>query len=285
MTKTTKTAIFGIFAAALLAVSPWAFADEFKKIGNWEVSDKADPISDEFTAYATSNSVAPDNQLNFPYGDVKAWWGVGCDISGSKWTYIGFSNLSSLDDKLRARWGDKSYTHRISISDDVVHFNNDMRIIDLLKSSSNVIIGIDWFQDREAFFTWDLTGSNQAINESFMRCKMESDRLIVAKTDVHAVDKSGNTALHNAALDGHTGVVKGLLAKGANVNAANNTGSTSLYNAALNGHAEVIKALLSSGADPDIANNYGKTAWDKIKGKKKLELIFNQILEERKVKQ
>src|SRR5262245_851364 len=63
-----------------------------------------------------------------------------------------------------------------------------------------------------------------------------------------------------AARDGHTEVVKKLLASGANVNMKTKDGSTPLINASLNGHTEVVKALLGAGADINAKDMASRTA-------------------------
>ena len=58
-------------------------------------------------------------------------------------------------------------------------------------------------------------------------------------------------ALGAAAYNGHTAVVRSLLAAGANPNATNDIDETALAYAAENGHIEVVKLMLAKGADPN----------------------------------
>ena len=59
----------------------------------------------------------------------------------------------------------------------------------------------------------------------------------------------GSTALMAAADGGRTGVIKQLIASGADVNHSNETGSTALMAASAKGHLEAVKALVSAGAN------------------------------------
>ena len=68
-----------------------------------------------------------------------------------------------------------------------------------------------------------------------------------------------NRTLHVAALNGHVGEVKALLAKGADKDSRNARGQTPLYIAAKEGHLGVVNALLAEGADKTIAANDGAT--------------------------
>ena len=118
----------------------------------------------------------------------------------------------------------------------------------------------------------------------------EIAELLTLDADV-LVDINGRTALHIAAERGRAEVAKVLIAWWAEqhllpwisrffLNAMDKYGNTALYVAAYKGHAEVAKVLLVNGANPDLENKDGKTAWDMIKGKKKMEFVFNKALEE-----
>lgn len=84
--------------------------------------------------------------------------------------------------------------------------------------------------------------------------------------DVNDQDNAGNTALHEAALNGHLDVVKLLTKNGANVNIQSFEmfKDTPLIDASANGHLDVVKYLLSHGADPTICNAKGLTAYESI---------------------
>ena len=101
-----------------------------------------------------------------------------------------------------------------------------------------------------------------------------------AGMDVNASDDSGNTSLHLAADLGHVQVVKALINLESDVNAKNNDGWTALHKVAKAGHIKIATILLINDANPDIENNDGDTAWDLIKGKKRMEFVFNEALKE-----
>ena len=66
---------------------------------------------------------------------------------------------------------------------------------------------------------------------------------------VEARDDDGSTPLIDASFYGHAGIVKALLAAGADVNAAINNGETALIFACYFGHLEAARALVASGAN------------------------------------
>lgn len=88
-------------------------------------------------------------------------------------------------------------------------------------------------------------------------------RLVEAGAEVDARSEHGGTALHAAALGGHSEIAQLLLARGADVNAENHQGMTPFF-AALsdqNGgpHGDLAKWLVDAGADPDLPLRNGAT--------------------------
>jgi len=81
-------------------------------------------------------------------------------------------------------------------------------------------------------------------------------------------DADGRTALHWAALCGHTGAVETLLHARCAVDARDDSNCTPLHWAAYNGHVGAVKALLARGADKTLRNNEGKTPleWARQRG-------------------
>lgn len=73
--------------------------------------------------------------------------------------------------------------------------------------------------------------------------------LLKHRAQVGAVDAGQRTALHQAALAGHVGIVDALLHAGALVQARDSQGRTPLLDAARSGRIGVVDALLEAGAD------------------------------------
>ncbi|KAI8933179.1 hypothetical protein NX059_009817 [Plenodomus lindquistii] len=103
--------------------------------------------------------------------------------------------------------------------------------------------------------------------ESFLSEVSDKTKLSKPELLTKAVDPySKNSALHYAAANGHTDVIKLLFASStekpapAFINAINNAGNTSLHWAALNGHLESVKVLVEAGADVTIINKAGHDA-------------------------
>jgi ankyrin repeat protein len=78
-------------------------------------------------------------------------------------------------------------------------------------------------------------------------------KLMVETYDVE-VNKTGWTALHYAATNGHDDIVKYLIEHAAYIDAESPNGTTPLMMAAMNGHITTVKLLLDEGADMDLRN-------------------------------
>ncbi|WP_149183971.1 ankyrin repeat domain-containing protein [Streptomyces sp. TRM49041] len=87
-------------------------------------------------------------------------------------------------------------------------------------------------------------------------------RLLRSGAPAEATDEEGGTVLYTAAVQGRAGIVRLLLAAGADPERGSGEGGGDLplCGAACNGHTEAVRALLAAGAWPDQREEFGFTA-------------------------
>ncbi|KAF2734617.1 ankyrin [Polyplosphaeria fusca] len=111
----------------------------------------------------------------------------------------------------------------------------------------------------------DTAELDKYLSELSTQTKHAKADLVAAAVDPY----SNNTALHYAAANGHSDVIKVALSYNADddkaptpalINALNGAGNTPLHWAAVNGHLQCVKMLIQSGADVTIINAAGHDA-------------------------
>ena len=106
------------------------------------------------------------------------------------------------------------------------------------------------FSDKKSFLA---TGTNAVFNLARSDNAEALARLLDAKPRlVNERDADGTTPLFWAASAGATNTLRLLITRGATVNATNRTGLTALGNAAANNQPAAVWTLLEAGADPNL---------------------------------
>eukprot|EP01064_Diplonema_japonicum_P038434 TRINITY_DN9316_c0_g1_i1.p1 TRINITY_DN9316_c0_g1~~TRINITY_DN9316_c0_g1_i1.p1 ORF type:complete len:314 (+),score=63.16 TRINITY_DN9316_c0_g1_i1:167-1108(+) len=77
--------------------------------------------------------------------------------------------------------------------------------------------------------------------------------------DPNALDSTGSTPLHNAAFNGHIGVMSELLSHGAHPNTKEGMQGQTALHAAAYGEEEAVSLLLQHGADTTVKDDQGRT--------------------------
>jgi ankyrin repeat protein len=110
--------------------------------------------------------------------------------------------------------------------------------------------------------------SDADMNEEFAMAAKHGDMgrvqaLLQQGANVNAVDRQfGATALMWAAHEGHTDIVRLLLASGASIDAQQSLGRTALWYTAQQGRIGPAEILIAAGANVDLASKDGKTPRD-----------------------
>src|SRR5690606_2766061 len=104
--------------------------------------------------------------------------------------------------------------------------------------------------------------------------------LLKFKARVAATGRTGRTALHEAALAGHAGIVAALLAAGADPHRADQAGRTPWLEAARGLHLEVLEQLLAAGVDVAATDAEGRNALGLAAGAERASLpLVRRLLE------
>jgi ankyrin repeat protein len=110
------------------------------------------------------------------------------------------------------------------------------------------------------------SANNHAYKSAYVHAQVEKSTSVSefqshdesVLTDINCRNQSGATALHFAAMFGHSNIVRTLIEYGASVNACADNGSTPLHWAAGSGHTDTVLMLLQHGADATLRS----TTWN-----------------------
>lgn len=147
----------------------------------WNTFTSKDKMTGELSYYANSPVAIPTNQMSFPYSDVTAWMGVGCDKNG-EWVYVGFKgslNLANTETQdghnlisTRIKWNDAVEQVLLSQewSSDFLHFNEDAPALVKIQNSKTAMLELQWHGQQPTYFEFSLNGSSKAIGEIKAKC-------------------------------------------------------------------------------------------------------------------
>lgn len=153
-----------------------------KPTSKWSTSVSVDEMTGSKQAFANSVRVSPTRQMQFPYSDVKAWLGVGCD-GDSEWAYFGFSTAPNLTNEntesgydiidARIKWDDEIQQTRLTQEwgERFIGFGYDEGAISKITSSSTVLLELSWHGEGNVNFRFPLKGSAAALNEMRSKCR------------------------------------------------------------------------------------------------------------------
>lgn len=105
----------------------------------------------------------------------------------------------------------------------------------------------------------DLLG-NTALHWAVETGQVETVKLLLENhAEIDTLNNDGLSPLLQATIRRDLGILLTLLDKGVNVNQVSTNGGTALHTAAGNGYTEIVRALLHDSADPRIKNHDGDT--------------------------
>jgi len=148
---------------------------------SWTTSSSTDKMTGKKSAYASSPRENPTKRMSFPYSDVQAWLGVGCD-GESEWVYFGFNNAPNLSNdetedgynliRTRVKWDDE--IENVSLTQDwgakFIHFRDDSSAISKIAASNKALLELQWHGQQSTYFEFSLNGSSKALSEIRGKC-------------------------------------------------------------------------------------------------------------------
>jgi TonB family protein len=167
-------------------------------LAQWTTTTSKDQMSGNVEAYAVSQSVNPTKTMRFPYSDVRAWLGVGCD-GAHEWAYVGFSSTPVVTDdvtrdgynqvRTRIKWDDtiESVTFTQPWGASALHFLDDGSVIVKLAASNTVLLELPWYGEGPVYFRFSLNGSTAALSEMRKICEPRRKQL-QAEQEQHPAD-------------------------------------------------------------------------------------------------
>lgn len=158
----------------------------------WRTSTDTDKMTGDKSSYAVNNWSVPTERMSFPYSDVIANIGIGCDKSSS-WIYLVFSHVPNLS-RTETRNGYNRIESRIKFDDKVetvtltqdwgskfIHFLDREYVINKVKKSKKMLIEFDWYENGLTYFEFNLEGADEAINSIYSTCDYKTVKEEVKK--------------------------------------------------------------------------------------------------------
>lgn len=152
----------------------------------WSHATTKDELTGKPEAFAFSPAVGPETKMDFPYNDVHARLGVGCD-GASEHAFIGFDSAPNLSDTqitedgyydvtTRIRWGDKiEYVKlRQKPADSLIVFIKTAKAIANMAHSKSALLELEWYGQGSTYFKFPLDGSAAAIAQIRAQCSRYS---------------------------------------------------------------------------------------------------------------
>jgi len=147
----------------------------------WTTSTSKDKMTGKVSAYASSPIAFPSKKMGFPYANVNAWLGVGCNKK-DEWVYIGFNNSPNLANtqtkdgynliQTRIKWDDtiKKTTLTQEWQSSFIHFRNGNSAISNIVNSKTALLELQWHGEQGTYFEFSLNGSSAALKKIRAKC-------------------------------------------------------------------------------------------------------------------
>jgi len=162
------------------SVSAVSHLSEPAKSG-WRTFQAVDQMTNKRSEYAESPMVKSTYPMSFPYSDVTAQIGVGCE-GKKEWAYVSFAtapNLNNTDTEsgysvihTRVKWDNALVNTRFTQKwgADTIFFD-DVGVPARLAKSHQVLLELDWHSQSNVVFSFPMDGAAAALDSARKSCR------------------------------------------------------------------------------------------------------------------
>lgn len=148
----------------------------------WENTTSVDKMTGAKEFYATSPITRASEPMSPPYGDVRAWLGVGCNQK-REWAFVGFSTAPNLTDtqtksgyseiSTRLKWDDSVQSVQLTQEwgSKFLGFDESHQAISRMTSAKTALLELAWYGQNHPDFNFPMDGATAAIASIREQCK------------------------------------------------------------------------------------------------------------------
>jgi hypothetical protein len=147
----------------------------------WAVQTSVDKMTGKAKVFAVSPTVTSTEAMGSPYGNVKAWMGIGCD-GKDEWAYVGFSTAPNLTDtetksgyseiKTRIKWDNT--LQNVALNQEwgskFLNFDDMKQTISKITKSNEALLELNWYGQNHPHFSFSMDGAAASVTAMRKQC-------------------------------------------------------------------------------------------------------------------
>lgn len=149
---------------------------------SWFESSSTGKLTQELSYFAVSARTAPKLRMAYPYNQLTATIGFGCDKS-EQWMYVAFSEppnfanteteeeLHRFVTKIMFDEQSAKYEATQAFGSRFIHFREDALVLENLLQANHMVFEVDWHREGFVQFQFPLSGSADIIKKTQSKCE------------------------------------------------------------------------------------------------------------------